>query len=264
MRGVSIILIGLVLLGFSACQSDHRQKVDSIQNDSVMQMLSGVWLDDNSEAPMFIISNDSITYVNTGHTAEPVRFQILGDTLVVLNSEVVKYPIRLLKSHSLQLVSPLGDLLSLHKSESDSLTTLDINDTSVQSEVIRRDSVVNYQGKRYHGYVYINPSRRKIILPSISEDGLPIDNTYYDNVIHICVYQGKTQLYASDITKDVFQKLVPDDFLKNAILSDMHFCGIDSRGAHFRAQLCIPESSTCYLIEIIVRENVEPIFKVLQ
>lgn len=58
-----------------------------------------------------------------------------------------------------------------------------------------------HKGNRYHGYVYINPSKMKVIRTSYSEDGIGVDNVYYDNVIHICVYKGKEMLYGEDITK---------------------------------------------------------------
>ena len=34
-----------------------------------------------------------------------------------------------------------------------------------------------------------------------------MDNVYYDNVMHICVYEGKKSLFASDITKQMFDKV---------------------------------------------------------
>ena len=53
------------------------------------------------------------------------------------------------------------------------------------SEVVQKDSVVMYKGTRYRGYVYINPSKMKVIRTTYSDEGIGIDNVYYDNVIHI-------------------------------------------------------------------------------
>ena len=53
--------------------------------------------------------------------------------------------------------------------------------------------------------------------PGVSEEGLGVDNVYYDNIIHICVYEGRKSLYAKDITKQMFKGVVPDDFLQWAI-----------------------------------------------
>ena len=53
------------------------------------------------------------------------------------------------------------------------------------SEVTKRDSVVMYNGKRYRAYVYVNPSKKKVVKTSYSDEGISVDNVYYDNVMHI-------------------------------------------------------------------------------
>ena len=64
-----------------------------------------------------------------------------------------------------------------------------------------------YKGTRYRGYVYINPSKMKVIKTVYSDEGIGVDNVYYDNVIHICVYEGKKLLYGKDITKKGHYKI---------------------------------------------------------
>jgi len=61
--------------------------------------------------------------------------------------------------------------------------------------------------------------------------------------MHICVYEGKKSLFASDITKQMFDQVVPGDFLMQAILSDTKFVKVDRNGFHYQAVLAIPESS---------------------
>ena len=78
-------------------------------------------------------------------------------------------------------------------------------------EVIQKDQVVFYKNTRYRGYVYINPSQIKVIRPEYSEEGFKVDNVYYDNVIHICVYEGKNKLFGKDIFKTDFKGVVPDN-----------------------------------------------------
>ena len=68
----------------------------------------------------------------------------------------------------------------------------------------------------------------------MSEEGLSVDNVYYDNIIHICVYEGKRSLFAKDITRQMFKHVIPDDFLKWAILSDMDFMGVDAKAIIIR------------------------------
>lgn len=130
----------------------------------------------------------------------------------------------------------MGDVIRLHKSdtENDSLAFIHTREIPVYNEVIKKDSVVTYDNVRYRGYVYINPSKIKVMRPGVSEEGLGVDNVYYDNIIHICVYEGRKSLYAKDITKQMFKGVVPDDFLQWAILSDMDFMGSIRKGIIIR------------------------------
>ena len=52
---------------------------------------------------------------------------------------------------------------------------------------------MTYDNVRYRGYVYINPSKIKVMRPGVSEEGLGVDNVYYDNIIHILCIEGKTE-----------------------------------------------------------------------
>lgn len=61
--------------------------------------------------------------------------------------------------------------------------------------------------------------------------------------MHICVYEGRKSIFASDVTKQMFSKVVPEDFLIQAILSDIRFIKVDRNGFHYQAVLAIPESS---------------------
>ena len=92
----------------------------------------------------------------------------------------------------------------------------------------------------------------KVIKTTYSEDGISMDNVYYDNVMHICVYEGKKSLFASDVTKQMFAQVIPADFLSQAILSDTKFVKVDRNGFHYQAVLAIPESSVYSIAEIEV------------
>jgi len=83
-----------------------------------------------------------------------------------------------------------------------------------------------------------------------------VDNVYFDNIIHICVFQGKQRLYAKDINKEMFENIIPADFLKMAILSDMSFMGVDSDGYHYQATVSMPDELSCYYVTILIdRQN---------
>lgn len=85
-------------------------------------------------------------------------------------------------------------MIKLHKSEDANDSIYFVRQELVipaYTEVTKRDSVVTYNGTRYRAYVYINPSKMRVIKTTYSEDGISMDNVYYDNVMHICVYEGK-------------------------------------------------------------------------
>ncbi len=170
-------------------------------------------------------------------------------------SEVSHYQIDKQAEHLFWFHSLAGDIIKLHRSENES-DSLFFSQESLQiiptyNEVIKRDSVIVYDGTRYRGYVYINPSKKKVTRTSFSEDGIRVDNVYYDNIIHICVYEGKKSLYAHDIGIETFTDIIPRAFLEKAILSDMVFTGVTASGFHYVATVCTPDESTvCYMVEL--------------
>jgi len=48
---------------------------------------------------------------------------------------------------------------------------------------------------------------------------------------------------------------VPKEFLEKSVLSNMEYAGVDERGFHFVATICIPDGATCYKAENIISFN---------
>lgn len=245
----NILLILLVL----ACGCDNKKKdQDQDENVKAKELFQGVWLDDDSEMPLFFVKGDTIYYSDIQNA--PVAFEIIKDSLYMYGNEMSRYQIDKQGEHIFWFHSLAGDIIKLHKTENpdDSLAFLGqvVQVIPAYTEVTQKDSVVTYDGKRYRAYVYINPSKKKVINTSYSEDGISVDNVYYDNVMHICVYEGKKSLYSSDITKQTFMGMVPDEFLQRSILSDMVFTGITRSGFHYLATICVPKSAVCYMVEL--------------
>ncbi len=244
-------LMGCFCLLLPACMGgEARQEEQAADTLADTQWMQGVWLDDNTESPVFKIKGDSIYYASQINA--PLKYDLKNDTLTIYGVETVHYPLERCQEQALQFRTPVGDMVSLHKSDNDSaFVALSVTGPE-KKEVISKDLAVMYQGKRYRGYVYINPTSIKVVRPSLTEEGLTMDNVYYDNVIHICVYQGKQRLYAKDITRQMFSSVVPDDYLKMSILSDMDFIGVDAEGYHYLATLCIPDGASCYNVELTI------------
>lgn len=257
-----VLLAMLCTCLFIACGGNVGKEGDKAQKErdlAARQQLQGVWIDDNTRLPMLRIKDDSIFFVN--QAGAPVCFNISGDTLIAQGAEVVAYRICKIEDDVFQFYTSLGDLVSLHKSDIDTIPFTYQPALGPKKEVIEKDSVFMYQGSRYRGYAYINPSTKKVFHPVMTDEGMIVDNIYYDNIIHICVYQGKKRLYAKDIRKEMFEGTVPDDFLQMAILSDMNFMGVDAEGFHYQATVSMPDDLSCYYVNLLIDNDSNLSFK---
>lgn len=180
----------------------------------------------------------------------PVFLSLLSSSL-----QLAAYKIDRQTEYSFWFHSLADEIVKLHKSENpEDILAFENKEVEVIpiTEVMKKDSVVMYKGIRYRGYVYINPSKMKVIRTSYSEDGISVDNVYYDNVIHICVYEGRQMLYGKDITKKMFAGIFPTETLNQMILADMNFMGVNNKGYQYQATLCVPESSVYSLANITI------------
>ena len=100
--------------------------------------------------------------------------------------------------------------------------------------------------------------------PDLTEEGLEVENIYYDNIIHICVYEGKNRLFGRDMKKTDFESLIPSDYYERAILSDMEFVGVNTKGYQYQANLCIPNSASCYLVNISINTDGDIAYELAQ
>ena len=226
----SIIMLAVAL---SSCGTP-QQKASALEEiKEAKSLLEGIWLDDNTETALLRVKGDTLFYADAA--TAPVAFKIIGDSLITYGARTNGYKIEKQGEHIFWFHSAVGDVIRLHKSdaENDFLAFIHTREIPVYNEVIRKDS-----------------SKIKVMRPGVSEEGLGVDNVYYDNIIHICVYEGRKSLYAKDITKQMFKGVVPDDFLQWAILSDMDFMGVDSKGYHYQATVCIPDGASCYMVNI--------------
>ncbi len=182
------------VMALASCSSAKDGESSSKEDLIAKELLQGVWLDDETEIPLMRIDGDTIFYIDPQNL--PVYFKIVRDTIYVHGNTPTTYKIDRQTEYSLWFHNLSEEIVKLHKSNNPEDTLAFSNqETEIVStvpEIVQKDSVVVYKGTRYRGYVYINPSQMKVIKTSYSEEGISIDNVYYDNVIHICVYEGKT------------------------------------------------------------------------
>ncbi|ADV44298.1 DUF4738 domain-containing protein [Bacteroides helcogenes] len=255
MKKYAIGLCFIILL--AACSSNSKNVKPAEEDLAAKKILQGIWVEEDTEMPLMRIEGDTIYYADPQNA--PVAFKIIHDTIYVYGNEPITYKIDKQTEYSFWFHSLADEIIKMHKSENaeDSLafTNREVEIIPATPGVIKKDSIVMYKDTRYRGYVYINPSKMKVTKTSYSENGYSVDNVYYDNVVHICVYEGRKMLYGQDITKKMFANVFPEGLLNQTILSDMNFTGVNSRGYHYQAILRIPESSVFNLVNITIDFN---------
>lgn len=257
MNEIFSLFLGLgVVAGLSAC-SYPAEKVTNVtpqENIHMKHSLQGIWSDDYSNAVQFSAEGDSLYY--PGEESRPLYFKIVDGKLMICGSDTVSYEIICLENDKFWYHSITGELIKLHRSDFE-LDSIEFIKTmqrpiALYDRVVKKDSVIMFNNHRYHGYVYINPSTMKVYRSSYNENGMKIEQVFYDNVIHLCVYEGRQSLFARDFTKKDFESMVDENFLKNAVLSDMDFIDVNSNGYWYEALLCIPDEASCYQIYILI------------
>lgn len=260
----SILFAGCAVALMAGC-SQKANKPDTLQEDTqAKKLLQGIWVNEDDEDDVaFRAQGDTIYYPDS--TSQPVYFYIAGDTLVMKGANVSKYPIVKQAAHIFQFKVQNGDVVRLVKTDDQSYLKEFTQEPPValnQNTLIKRDTIVGNADDRYHLYMQVNPTTYKVYKTSYNDDGVEVDNVYYDNIVNLNVFKGARKLFGKDFHKADFAKLVPASFLKQAILSDIVFGKVDSEGLHCFAILAMPDSSTSFQVEIIVSPDGKMTMKV--
>ena len=209
-------------------------------------MLQGVWVDEESGDVSFRVKGDTIYFSDA--TSMPTYFRIYEDSLYLASGTA--YGIVKQTEHLFWFKNQNSDLLKLQKGD-DNDVELEHGSPSVltYTHQVKVDSVVTYNNTRYHWYIAINPTKYKVTKRTFNDDGLEVENVYYDNIMNVSVFQGAHKIFSSDFRKQQYSDFVPASFLDEAIFANMTFSHIDAAGLHFNATLCIPDGATCYMVE---------------
>ena len=223
------------------------------ENRSAKKQLQGVWYTEDANTPLLLVQGDTLRFID--QTDSPMQFKIYKDSLYTYGYDVTGYKIDYQSENDFWFHSLSDRIIKLYKSDNleDSLyfrASFSNLPSTIYSQKIEKDSVVYYDNRRFRGYVYINPSTYKVNKPSYTDEGIRIDNIFYDNVIHICVYEGTESLFARDIYKKDFKSLLTDVFYEQSILANIDFEGVDYKGYHFTAYLQVPESLMYNIISL--------------
>ena len=254
----TIIMLAAALVG---CNSQRSSSPE--ESKEAKQMLQGIWVDAETGDVSFQVKGDTIFYSDT--TSMPAYFKIIGDSLVLGSG--TSYAIVKQSPNLFWFTNQNGDMVKLQKSD-DPVDGLEFERDKPQvltyTQQVKKDSVVTFNGERYHWYVAINPTKYKVVSRTYNDDGLEVENVYYDNIMHISVFHGSRQLFSSDFKKQDYGSLIPADFLEEAILGAMDFNHIDAEGLHFNATLCRPDGASCYMVDTQIAFTGQQTMKLLE
>mgnify|MGYP002515507674 FL=1 len=250
-RSIILFVIGCLMM-FAAC-NEHSRKDVFRENLKAKQMLQGIWVDEDDEDVVFRVKGDTIYYPDS--TSMPTYFYVSADTLVIRGANEIRYAIVKQSAHLFEFKTQNGDVLKLVKTTDKSyLSSFNHQQPVVlnQGRLVRRDTIVTFGTGRYHLYTQVNPTTYKVLKSTYNDDGVEVDNVYYDNIVNVNVYHGASRLFGRDFRKQDFRHQVPASFLEQAVLSDMVFRAVDKTGIHFRAVLAMPDSSVSYQVEVTI------------
>ena len=249
----AVIAINAAALVMACGESKAPSQADEAENTEAKAMLQGIWVDEDTDEPVFRVQGDTIYYPDS--TSQPAYFRIVSDSLE-LGASHARYAIVKQSAHLFWFKNQAGDVLHLSKSDDEQALATDFVDDQPQvmvyTEVVKRDSVIMYHGERYHWYIAINPTKYKVVATTYNDDGVAVDNVYYDNIIHVSLFHGASQVYSRDFRKQQYEKLVPKQFLSQAVLGAMTYSHADGAGFHFSASLCKPDGATCYMVDNVI------------
>lgn len=253
----AFLCVGIVLAFLASCGGRDGNKNYKIDEDlTAKKNLQGIWLNDDDDDVAFRVKGDTVYFPDS--TSAPTYFRIERDSFVLIGGNTVKYHIVKQSPHVFVFVNQNGERIKLMKTDDKSYLDLFVPSKVLhvnQNTLLKKDTVVFNGNEKYHCYIQINPTTYKVAKASYNDDGVEVDNIYYDNIINLCVYNGERKLFSSDFKKQNFKREVPAGFLRQSVLSDITFENCSNDGLHFFAILAIPETSISYMVETIVGYN---------
>ncbi len=250
---IALSVFMLLALLLSSCRDKGGEARAQGEDLKAKELLQGIWINEDDQNVAFRVKGDSIFYPDS--TSQPVTFQIFRDTFVVHGAHDVKYAILRQTRNLFAFRNADGVEVHLTLSENKDDASLFPEKHAMalnQQQLIKRDTVVTVGDKRFHAYVQVNPTTFKVVRTVVNDDGVAVDNFYYDNIVNLHVYQGSAKLFSRDFRKSAFANDVPADFLAQAVLSDLIFRGADNAGLHFTASLVVPDTMSSYEVMVTI------------
>lgn len=266
MKSNIITFLVICLISFVSC----GKKADTHANEEdnkAKNTLQGIWINEDEGDPVLYFKGDTAYYpIGNG---EPVYFFVSHDSIHFNSSRPSAYAIKVLTQNSFRFINSDGDEVRLSKSSNKSdisFFTKQKNDsiTINQNTLIKRDTVITVNDVREHIYIQINPGHEKVLKQTINDDGVAIDNAFWDNSIHVAIFNGSKCIYRHDFVKEQFSKFVPADYLNQSILSDIAINKVTDDAVIMTATIAQPDNYSSYNISIAVNTSGKASMSLLQ
>ncbi|RRC99104.1 DUF4738 domain-containing protein [Prevotella sp. OH937_COT-195] len=256
-KNIPFILLSLAFILVS-CKYENKEKDFCKEDLKAKKMMQGVWYDELEDNVVFSVNGDTIFYPDS--ISLPVAFTVINDSLCLNGAIMTKYPIKNLTEHLLIFKNQNGDEIKLFKDENASSKKVDLvkynrHVAINQHRIIKKDTVVMLEGVKNHIYIQVNPTTYKVSKSNYDNEGVRVDNIYYDNTVSICIVKNSVKTFIHDFHKKEFLGTIPSGIIQQSILNDIIYEGHDSDGFHFYATMGIPDTPSNYIAEIIVSYN---------
>ena len=237
----------LMLLAFvlSACQG-------GMENREAKGMLQGVWHNADTNERSLYVKGDTICYADPENV--PSYFRIVDDSLEIYGANIDRYAIYRQAPHIFYFYNLNGELVKLHKDEhsADSARFVYKGRKPTIRQTIKRDSSVVFRGEKYTYTISIAPGSDEVLKQTYTNDGIQVDNLYFDNIVLMTVRNNEGKVFDNEIRKLEYAKTVPSSFLSQAVFADMRYKKANAEGLHFTAVFAIPNEKMSYNVETII------------
>lgn len=251
-KNSKLLLLALVVYGCVDSRKPVNTAAQVVEDIGAKELVQGIWVDELTSDVVCKIEGDTVYFPGNGSRA--MYFKIVGDSLIMGDS-ADKYLVSEASSSRFSFKGQSGELVELIKSNilgDSALFKNDVDPTLVMGKLVKKDTVVYIDNQRYRIYTTINPTTYKVYKSVYNEDGIKVDNIYYDNIINVAVFCGTNKLYSCDFYKSAFANTIPDAVLKKSVLGNMQFAGISSGGFLFRATVGVPDELGAYVVDTVV------------
>lgn len=255
-----LTVISTVICTLYSCKNTQEPVTEITEDIVAKKKLQGIWTNEYEGNIVFSIHGDSIYYNDSLST--PAKYRVNNDTLYIYNQNTEKYPIHKLNSSTLVFINANGDEVTLTKSNETQMLKGERKGTVTlnQGKKLKKDTILTFHDKHYHAYTQVNPTTYKVFIQSRNNDGMNVESIYFDNIVHIALYEGNRRIFGQNISKSDFSKYVPKSYLDQAVLSDIYAEKATDNGVRFVAIITIPNSYTNYHVNIDISSNGQKTF----